>query len=115
SLMRQRHVSLSPERFRERLADAIAQAATVAAGFLEQVQVAAQTRIIEPDEAVPLLAKAWQLPHSTEELIRFALYGEKAAGTLYSVVNAVTSIAQRLSMEERYMLEVRAGQLIEPR
>jgi hypothetical protein len=114
SLMRQRHVSLSPERFQERLADAIAQAATVAAGFLETLHLSARTRIIEPDTAVPLIAEAWSLPQATEQLIRFVMHGEDACGTLYGLINGITSAAQRLSMEDRYALEVRAGQLIDP-
>lgn len=113
SLFKQRHAFLSPELFRARMADALAQAAVVAAGFLEQIAQAARLPVPKPEQAVTLLTEAWNLSQTTDELIRFTLAGEKDAHTLYGLVNGITAAAQRLSIEERYALEVHAGQLID--
>jgi hypothetical protein len=116
SLLRQRHIHVADARFRELLERAIREAVTVAAGFIEQMALAVKTPVPDPEQAILMLGQAWNLPQSTQELIRFALLGEPRTSeqeSLYGLTNALTSAAQRLGIEERFTLETLAGLLID--
>lgn len=113
SLLRQRHLHVADARFETLLADALREAVTVAAGFIEQMALAVRAPVPDPEQAIETLGQMWDLPQATTELIRFLLLGEGRQDTLYGLVNAVTAAAQRLPIDERFDLETRAGVLID--
>lgn len=113
SLLRQRHLHVSEPRFADLLAEAVQEAVIVAAGFIEQIALAARTPLPDPEKAVTLLGQVWALSQATQEQVRFALYGEKPEGTLYALTNALTLVAQRLNPDERFHLETLAGALVD--
>lgn len=116
SLLHQRHFFASEEKFQEKLGVALREAVTVSAGFLERIQQATSVAVPDVQQAISALSERWELSDSTQELIRFHLLAETSVQqqeTLYGLANAITAAAQRLPVDERYELEVRAGQLIE--
>jgi hypothetical protein len=76
---------------------------------------ATRTPIPDVDAALVHLAARWNLSETTQEWMKLSLLGEPTGQqeSLYGLVNAATSAAQRLSLDERYDLEVLAGQLLE--
>ena len=46
-------------------------------------------------------------------MVKFTLFGESQAETLYGLVNALTQSAQRLGIEERVEIETLASVLID--
>jgi hypothetical protein len=113
SLLRQRHLHVSEPRFAALLEKALREAVTVAAGFIEQMALAVRTPVPDAEKAIEVLAGLWDLPKATQEYVRFALYGQASGETLYGLVNAVTSAAQRLPVEDRFELETLAGVLVD--
>jgi len=113
SLLRQRHLHVSEPRFADLLAQAVQEAVTVAAGFIEQMAGAIRTPVPDPERAISLLGQAWSLSQTTQEQVRFTLYGEKPEGTLYALTNALTLVAQRLNPDERFHLETLTGALVD--
>ena len=112
-MLKQRHIHVATAQFVPLLQDAIAQARLVAAAFIEQMILSTKTIVPDPARAIEILADAWKLSKQTTEYIKFGLYGESHQDTLYGLVNAVTSAAQRLSVEGRYELETLASVLID--
>lgn len=115
SLLSQRHLYLSEERFQARLGTAMREAVTVAAGFLERIENATRVPVPDVGGAIGALAEQWDLTQATTELVRFHLLAEPHTQqeTLYGLTNAITAAAQRLPADDRYELEARAGALIE--
>ncbi len=113
SLLKQRHIHVKEARFGEMLEDALQQATIVAAGFIEQMALAVKTPVPDPDKAIDHLAQMWNLPKSTVDMVKFTLFGESQAETLYGLVNALTQSAQRLNIEERVEIETLASVLID--
>ena len=113
SLLRQRHLHVSEPRFADLLAQAVQEAVTVAAGFIEQMAAAIRTPVPDPERAITLLGQAWSLSQTTQEQVRFALLAEKPEGTLYALSNALTLVAQRLNPDERFHLETLTGALVD--
>jgi hypothetical protein len=116
SLLRQRHIHVSGERFVPLLTEAIGQATLVAAAFVEQMALSIKVAVPDPDAAIARLGEAWRLSKETREFIRLALLGEPRHcqhDTLYGLVNALTNAAQRLPVDERFRLETLAGVLID--
>jgi hypothetical protein len=115
SLLHQRHISLAHARFEAALAQAIADAMTTAAGFIEQLAWSTRQPVKDVETAITTLSKQWELSQQIQELVKFALVGESAGQqeTLYGLVNALTNAAQRLSIDDRYHLEMLAGRLLE--
>jgi len=113
SLLRQRHLHVSEPRFAELLAQAVQEAVTVAAGFIEQMVAAIRTPVPDPERATTLLGQAWSLSQATQEQVRFALLAEKPEGSLYALSNALTLVAQRLNPDERFHLETLTGALVD--
>ena len=114
SMLKQRHIHVAQEQFVPSLREAIGQATVVAAAFIEQMILSTKTNIPDPERAIQVLADAWKLSRQTVEYIKFGLYGEARQDTLYGLVNAVTSAAQKLSVESRFELETLASVLIDP-
>ena len=113
SLLKQRHIHVKAQRFDLMLQTAIQEAVIVAAGFIEQMALAVKTPVPDPDKAIDHIAQMWNLPKSTVDMVKFTLFGESQAETLYGLVNAVTQSAQRLGIEERVELETLASVLID--
>ena len=113
SLLKQRHIHVKAERFDEMLESAIQDAVIVAAGFIEQMALAVKTPVPDPDKAIDHIAQMWNLPKSTVDMVKFTLFGEAQAETLYGLVNALTQSAQRLNIEERVELETLASILVD--
>ena len=113
SMLKQRHIHVATAQFVPLLQDAIAQARLVAAAFIEQMILSTKTVVPDPARAIEVLADAWKLSKQTAEYIRFGLYGESHQDTLYGLVNAVTSAAQKLPVESRFELETLASVLID--
>ena len=113
SLLRQRHLFVSSEKFAALLGEALREALVVAAGFLEQMALAVRTPVPDPIHAVAVLGDAWGLSQSVRDQVLFALHGEAAAESAYGLVNAFTEVAQRLPGEGRYDLETLASTLID--
>jgi len=113
SLLRQRHLHVSEPRFADLLAQAVQEAVTVAAGFIEQIAGAIRTPVPDPERAITLLGQSWSLSQTTQEQVRFALLAEKPQGTLYALSNALTLVAQRLNPDERFHLETLTGALVD--
>ena len=109
SLLRQRHLYVSSERFASLLGEALREAVVVAAGFLEQMALAVRTPVPDPIHAVEVLGDAWGLSQTVRDQVLFTLHGEASAESAYGLVNAFTAIAQRLPGEGRYELETLAS------
>lgn len=113
SLLKQRHIHVSEPRFAEMLADALREAVVVAAGFIEQMALAVRTPVPDVESAITVLGQMWNLTQETQAFIRFALHGEAKPETMYGLVNAITSAAQKLPVDDRFDLETLAGILID--
>ena len=114
-LLRQRHVSWDPPRFRERLSKAIGQALLEGAAFLARLIGTTRTPVPDVEGALLLLGERWGLSLRTRQMIRVNLLAMPAAHqeSLYGLVNAVTQAAQTLPPDDRYDLEALAGGLAE--
>jgi Domain of unknown function (DUF932) len=113
SLLRKRHIHLAQPRFVAALEEALESAFVTAEGFLEQMRQTAQQPVHDVESTIKRLSERWNLTDATREAVKDALKREPAPlqETLYGVVNAFTSAAQRLPDEQRYDLEVLAGRL----
>lgn len=113
SLMRQRHLHVSGIRFVGVLGEAIENALQESENFLEQLQEATKTPVLEIEEVMEKIAERWHLSDETQQLVKGALKREPAnmQESLYGLVNAFTSAAQTLPDDQRYDLEVLAGNL----
>jgi hypothetical protein len=113
SLMRQRHLYVSPTRFAGALGEAIECALQESEGFLEQLQRATHTPIPHIVEVMEKIGEKWHLSEEVQEVARQSLLKEPASQqeSLYGLVNAYTAAAQSLPDEMRYDLEVLAGNL----
>ena len=113
SLLRQRHLHVSQHRFVGALGEAIDQAMKESEGFLNQLATATQTPVPGIAEVMEQIAQRWHLSDETQQNAKLALRQESASQqeSLYGLVNAYTSAAQRLPDEGRYDLEVLAGHL----
>ena len=115
SLLRRRHVSLDPNGFARTLEEAVADAMDAALDFMERLVLASREPIGDPEIAIKRLGRHWSLTESTQQQVQAALSREEAAqqDKLYGLVNAFTYVAQSLPDDDRYHLEVLAGQLAE--
>ena len=115
SLLSQRHIHISEPKFQQSLENAVGEAVTVAAGFIEQMALAIKTPVPDPQSAMEVLGQAWGLPKATVEMAQFNLHGEGQgqSHTLYGLTNALTLTAQRLNPDERFRLEALAGTLVD--
>lgn len=115
SLLRRRHVSLDPNSFARNLEDAVADALDAALDFMERLVLAAREPIGDPEAAIKRLGRYWSLTEATQQQVQAALSREAAGqqDKLYGLVNAFTYVAQSLPDDDRYHLEVLAGQLAE--
>lgn len=115
SLLYQRHVALSPDRFQTALAEAVTEALMQSSGFMERLVMATTTPVPDMDKMLLSLAQRWSLPKAMQESIRDGLLQSPAGQqeTLYGLVNAVTRAAQTLNADDRHALETLAGTLLD--
>jgi len=116
SLLYRRHIGLSdPGGFQQQLGQAISRALICGVGFLDQLSWTAKTYLPRMDETVAALGEQWNLSQSMQERITANLLAEPAMDQelLWSLINAITLAAQSLPPDDRYDLEVKAGQLAE--
>lgn len=113
SLMRQRHLHVSPTCFVGALGEAIECALQESESFLEELQRATQTPVPHVVEVMEKIGEKWHLSEEVQQTAQKALLQEPASQqeSLYGLVNAYTAAAQRLPDEMRYDLEVLAGNL----
>ena len=113
SLLRQRHLHVSHHRFIGALGEAIDNALKESEGFLNQLAATTQTPVPDISDVMEKIAEKWNLSDETQERAKLALRQENASQqeSLYGLVNAYTSAAQRLPDSGRYDLEVLAGNL----
>ncbi|MBV9852120.1 MAG: hypothetical protein JO250_20840 [Armatimonadetes bacterium] len=114
-LLRQRHVSFDPPRFRERLSRAISRALVEGAAFLSRLVGTTRVPVPDVEGALLLLGERWHLSLRTRQMIKVNLLAMPAGQqeTLWSLVNSITQSAQTLPPDERYALEALAGGLAE--
>ena len=115
SLMRQRHLYVSQHRFVGVLSEAIESALQESEVFLQQLQTATKTLVPDIEEVVENISERWHLSDESQESVKQALRQEPSSQqeSLYGLVNAFTAAARSLPDEQRYDLEVLAGQLAE--
>lgn len=115
SLLYQRHVALSPDRFQTALAEAVTEALMQSSGFMERLVMATTTPVADMDKMLLSLAQRWSLPKAMQETIRTDLLQSPSGQqeTLYGLVNAVTRAAQTLNADDRHALETLAGTLLD--
>lgn len=115
SLLYQKHVALSADRFQTELSEAVGEALMQSAGFMERLVMATRTPVSDVDKTLLTLGQRWSLPQVMQESIRDGLLGSPAGQqeTLYGLVNAVTRAAQTLNADDRHALETLAGTLLD--
>ena len=114
-LLRQRHVSFDPPRFKERLERAISQALLEGAAFLSRLAATVRIPVPDVDGTLLLLGERWALSLRTRQMVRVCLLAMPAPHqeSLWGLVNALTQAAQTLAPDDRYDLEALAGGLAE--
>lgn len=115
SLLYRRHVFRSSEQLQravQQVMGAVLDAADVLAKLLSW---ATQQPIKDVDETLKHLSERWGLTQEFQEQVRKTWLDEPPSQheTLYGLVNAFTHAAQRLPADDRYRVEVLAGQLVE--
>jgi hypothetical protein len=115
SLLRQRHIHITHERFHEQLEGAVREGMNIAAGFMSQLALTARQPVPDVEETLKRLGERWHLSQGVQESALHAMRQEPAGvqETVYGLVNGLTRAAQELSMDHRYDLEVLAGRLAE--
>ena len=115
SLLYQRHLSLSAPRFQEVLHGAILGALEAAAAFLDQLQEASRTPVLDVPATLALLARQESLSNSFLARMELSLKAEPASQqeTVWGVINGLTQASKSLSADDRYAMETLAGRLIE--
>ncbi len=115
SLLRQRHIHIAGPRLIAALEEAVENAWSEASGFLEQMRETTKMPVPDVEGTIERIGERWHLSQSVQEGILSDLRREplRVQETVYGVVNALTSAAQRLPAEGRYDMEVLAGHLAE--
>jgi hypothetical protein len=115
SLLRQRHIHITHERFHEQFETAVREGMNIAAGFMSQLVLTARQPVRDVEETLKRLGERWHLSQSVQEMALHSMRQEPShvQETVYGLVNGLTRAAQELSMDHRYDLEVLAGHLAE--
>jgi hypothetical protein len=115
SLLHRRHVSLDQNGFIHLMEKAVAGALGEAMNFMERLALSTHQSVGDVEAAVKRLGRTWSLSEATQQQVQFALLREPSnlQETLYGLVNAFTYVAQTFADDDRYHLEVLAGQLAE--
>lgn len=115
SLLRQRHIHISTPRFEVALEEAVAQAVQTSHEFVQGMKAATKQPVPDIEKALEKLGIRFGLPQSVQDAAKESILSERSdqQHTVYGLVNGLTRAAQALPDEERYSLEVLAGQLVE--
>jgi hypothetical protein len=115
SLLRRRHVSFDQDGFVRSLEEAVVAALGEALDFTERLILTAKQPVGDVEAAIKRLGRHWSLSEATQQQVQAALLREPSGlqETLYGLVNAFTYVAQTFADDDRYHLEVLAGQLAE--
>lgn len=113
SLLRRRHVHLTPLRFQAALEEAMEGAFATAEGFLDQLGDSTRQSVPDPENAIEKLGEKWGLSEPVRDAAKVALWREEpqVRQSAYALINAFTGVAQLLTDDKRYDLEVLAGSL----
>ena len=115
SLLQQRHIFVSQSNFKRDLERAMGEALTTAAGLLEKLAQSTTEHLDDVETLIEKIGERHNLSEAFQERIKNALLLENRGQqeTLYGFTNALTQAAQTLPPDERYGLEVLAGEVME--
>jgi len=115
SLLQQRHIFISQSNFKRDLERAMGEALTTAAGLLEKMAQSTTEHLDDIETLIEKIGERHQLSESFQECMKNALLLEHRGQqeTLYGLTNALTQAAQTLPPDDRYGLEVLAGEMME--
>lgn len=115
SLLQQRHIFISQSNFKRDLERAMGEALTTAAGLLEKMAQSTNEHLDDVETLIEKIGERHQLSESFQERMKNALLLEHRGQqeTLYGLTNALTQAAQTLPPDDRYGLEVMAGEMME--
>ena len=115
SLLQQRHIFISQSNFKRDLERAMGEALTTAAGLLEKLAQSTTEHLDDVETLIEKIGERHSLSEAFQERIKNALLLENRGQqeTLYGLTNALTQAAQTLPPDERYGLEVLAGEVME--
>lgn len=115
SLLYQRHISVGKPGFAQSVQSAVREALAFSAAWLTRLSAAVAHPIPDVEKAVHKIALDWGLTQATEEAVKAAIQSERPSQqeTLYGLINGLTGAARGLAADERYALEVQAGDLLE--
>lgn len=115
SLLYQRHISVGKAQFALSVQSAVREALAFSAAWLTRMSAAVAHPIGDVEKTVHKLALDWGLTQATEEAVKAAILLEHPGQheTLYGLINGLTGAARNLGADERYTLEVRAGELLD--
>ena len=115
SLLQQRHIFISQSNFKRDLERAMGEALTTSAGLLERMQQSTTEHLDDVETLIEKIGERHQLSEAFQEKIKNALLLENRGQqeTLYGLTNALTQAAQTLPPDDRYGMEVMAGEVME--
>lgn len=115
SLLQQRHIFVSQSNFKRDLERAMGEALTTSAGLLERMQQSTTEHLNDIETVIEKIGERHQLSEAFQEKIKNALLLENRGQqeTLYGLTNALTQAAQTLPPDDRYSMEVMAGEVME--
>jgi hypothetical protein len=115
SLLQQRHIFVSQSNFKRDLERAMGEALTTAAGLLEKMAQSTSEYLDDIETVIEKIGERHQLSEAFQEKVKNALKLENRGQqeSLYGLTNALTQAAQTLPPDERYGLEVLAGEVME--
>lgn len=115
SLLQQRHIFVSQSNFKRDLERAMGEALTTAAGLLEKMAQSTTEHLEDIETVIEKIGERHQLSEAFQEKIKNALLLENRGQqeTLYGLTNALTQAAQTLPPDDRYGMEVMAGEVME--
>ena len=115
SLLHHRHIGLTKEELGENLGTAIRDALIQGSGFIERLEQSTREPIPDMEGSIEALTADGTLSQKMAHDVKASLSGERPSQreTLFGLVNALTYTAQNLSPDDRYALEVVAGNLLE--
>lgn len=115
SLLRQRHVSWDRPRFADALNRAVCEAVTAGAGLIDRLQAATREPVPDVEGVIRAIGQQAMLTQSIQDRVKQALLSTPPPQQerVYGLVQALTFVAQNLSPDDRYDLEVTAGRLLD--
>lgn len=117
SILSQRHVAVSPYHFSALLRQGLSQALSASSQFMEQLTWSTTQRLKDVEAEMKSLMQHHHLSQGFVEQVKTSLKNERSdqQETVFGLTNALTAAAQSLDAEQRYDVEVLAGQILERR